>query len=180
MTPTPGSLGDRHARSPWWTAPLFAAGVTVPGMLAARWGASFGTDWEKRLTTPPVWPPNWAFPAVWAVLYPCMGVATWHVWRRRGEAAVVGPLALFGAHLLLNYTWLPVVHTAKDATTPAVMDVAVGVPAFAAGWAYGRVSPSAARWYAPYLAWTVFTTAIKIWRAALNARPMGSASSAER
>ena len=171
MTATPVRPENALAWSPRWTAALFAVGVTIPGMLAARWGASFGTDWEKRLTKPPVWPPDWAFPAVWSILYPCMGVATWQVWRRRNETKIVGPVLLFGGHLLLNYTWLPVVHTAKDVITPAVMDVAIGVPAFAAGWAYQRVSPTAARWYAPYLAWTVFTTTIKIWRAALNPQP---------
>ena len=62
-------------------------------------------NWYATLAKPSWNPPNWVFGPVWSVLYFCMAVAAWLVWREKGLAEARGPLALFGVQLALNTLW---------------------------------------------------------------------------
>lgn len=110
------------------------------------------------LTEVPV--PAWLFITVWAVIYPCMGVAGWQVWRHcvtQGADAVV-PLVVLSVGLLQTFSfWLT-----DSLRTTAIVD-ATGVLLALTTWCvFARYSRSAARWLVPWAAWMPITLAIKI------------------
>jgi len=62
-------------------------------------------NWYAALAKPSWTPPDWVFGPVWTILYVCMAVAVWLVWRQKGIASNRLPLALFAVQLLFNAAW---------------------------------------------------------------------------
>ncbi len=63
--------------------------------------------WYHSLSRPAGAPPDWVFAPVWAVLYVCIGVSAWLVWRRVdvGLHRKRSALRIWGWQLLLNSFW---------------------------------------------------------------------------
>lgn len=162
-----------HDGSPRWAALVFAGGTLLAGMLAA--GMSYllvpaAVGFGEGLEPPPVAPPDWAFWAVWVVIYPGLGVATWLVWRRRREADVRGPLALFALMLVGNLMFLPISNlTGGEPAVLTLMDANGFVSAYVLAWLYSRYDRATAWWLAPLLLWMPITTLLKVWLWVLNA-----------
>lgn len=148
---TPGS----GARSSCWVALLFAMGVLGAGMLAAV--LAIRRSPPEMIASGPL--PDWAFWAVWVLIYPCMGVASWLVWRQRQRQPVAGVLLLFGVALAQNLSfWL-----APDLVVVALVDLIGCALAYLVAWRYAGVDPAAAWWLLPWLLWMPITTALKLW-----------------
>lgn len=155
-----------------WGAAAFAAGTLVAGMASAA--MSFAAAGDRTAAAPAgvlpaVWPPAWVFWAVWFVIYPMWGVATWRVWRRRHAADVRGALALYALNLLGALFFLPIsTLTANSPAVLALMDANGLVATYALAWLYSRYDRRALWWLVPYLAWMPLTTALKVWFWTLN------------
>jgi tryptophan-rich sensory protein len=67
----------------------------------------------KTLDKPSWTPPNKLFGPAWGVLYVCMGTANWLVLQAKGAAGRKTALALYGAQLLLNFAYTPLLFSAK-------------------------------------------------------------------
>lgn len=137
---------------------------------AALSGAFFRPgDWYEHLSKPSWRPPNWLFPPAWSVLYVCIAVAGWLVWRT-GEAGYQVALAVYGVQLLFNAAWSAVffglrrVDLAFGELTLLWLSIAATIAVFA------PISTAAALLLAPYLAWVTFAGALNlsIWQ--LNRR----------
>lgn len=61
-------------------------------------------SWYQSLEKPSWTPPDRLFGPVWSVLYICIALAGWLVWRDSG-GSVSFPLSLWTAQLALNGTW---------------------------------------------------------------------------
>jgi len=61
--------------------------------------------WYATLAKPSWNPPNWLFGPVWTILYLCMAVAAWLIWRQGGLRQARWPLTLFAVQLALNAAW---------------------------------------------------------------------------
>ncbi len=63
--------------------------------------------WYHSLARPAGAPPDWVFAPVWAVLYVCIAVSAWLVWRRVdvGIHRKRSALRIWGWQLLLNSFW---------------------------------------------------------------------------
>jgi tryptophan-rich sensory protein len=149
-----------------------AAGTVTLGMLSA--GLSFAAAGDRTAATPAgvlpaLWPPAWVFWAVWLVIYPAWGVATWRVWRRRGNRDVRGALVLYALNLLGALFFLPIsTLTANNPAVLALMDANGFVATYALAWLYGQYDRAAVRWLLPYLIWMPLTTTLKTWFWMLN------------
>lgn len=148
----------------WWTLIPFVAAVTVVAGLGGL-AASSSRATYRALDLPPFAPPSWLFGPVWSVLYLCIAVAGWLLWRTVGWDRVMW---LWVAQLLLNLAWTPLFFAADQYTLALadilVLDVAV---ATLVAWSWPR-SRVAAVLLVPYLAWTCFATALTIAIVVLN------------
>ena len=132
-----------------------AAGSAV-GFLTA------GTARSRYAVDAPSWgPPPWAFGVVWPVLYLLMGVASWLVYRQRGAAGAARlALTLYAAQLALNMAWSAVYFTFRQQHAALALLLILDALVVATVVAFARVSPLAAWLMAPYLAWSLFATAL--------------------
>ena len=144
--------------------------------LAAISGAFFRPgDWYERLAKPSWRPPNWLFPPAWSVLYVCIAVAAWLVWRT-GDPGVLAALAVWGVQLLLNAGWSAVffgmrrVDWAFGELLLLWLSIAACIAVFA------PISTGAALLMAPYLAWVTFAGALNlsIWQLNRATQPLGA------
>lgn len=145
---------------------------------AALSGAFFRPgDWYERLSKPSWRPPNWLFPPAWSVLYVCIAVAGWLVWRSAAPG-YASALAVYGAQLVLNAGWSAVFFGMRRPDW-AFGELALLWLSIAATIAvFAPISTAAALLLAPYLAWVTFAGALNfsIWQ--LN-RPIAAPSPAE-
>ena len=92
----------RHGVVKW----LGLVGWLVICFAAAAAGAPFAPDdWYAQLNRPAFAPPDYLFGPVWTVLYLCMAVAAWLVWKSDRLTNTWRPLALFLTQLMLNAAW---------------------------------------------------------------------------
>lgn len=159
-------------KSPWWMALVFAGGILLAGMLDAWLSLTVldgGAIMQPDLKYPPIYPPAWLFWAVWLVIYPCWGVATWLVWRRRYEVDLRGFWLFFAFTLLVNMAFMPInaltrgnplVLSAMDATGLILRPLSL--------WLYWRYAKATFWWLLPSTVWLPITLSLKVWLWLLN------------
>jgi tryptophan-rich sensory protein len=130
--------------------PLIAAAV---GGLAARDADTVYSQLDK-----PSWaPPPGAFGPVWSALYVMIGVAGWRVAQRRSGNL---PLALHLAQLGLNAAWTPLFFGRRRKRAALGVVAALDAVVAAEVAVLARRDPLAAGLLGPYLAWSLFATAL--------------------
>ena len=119
-----------------------------------------------ELRPPSFAPPAWVFGAVWTVLYACMGLAAWRVWRRRGFRGARGAFALFAAQLVLNAAWPVAFFGLRSPGAGLIVIAALWLAVALTAAAFFRASRAAGWLLLPYLAWVTFAAALNaaIWR----------------
>jgi len=125
--------------------------------------------WYATLAKPSWNPPNWLFGPVWTVLYICMAVAAWLVWRQGGLRQARTPLMLFAVQLALNAAW-SWIFFGFHLPGAAFIEILVLLTAIAATTiAFWFRSKAAGILMVPYLGWVAFASVLNftIWR--LNA-----------
>jgi translocator protein len=145
------------------TTPLRQNKLTIlPFVLAmgltGAFGASFkpGT-WYKGLIKPTWTPPDWLFGTVWTVLYICIALAGWLVWRRAGWSAA---LAFWAANIVANGLWSLLMfgqHQIGWAMADILVMWGTIVGFMAAAW---NIDRRATLLFAPYLAWVSLASAL--------------------
>jgi translocator protein len=123
-------------------------------------------NWYAALAKPSWNPPDWIFGPVWSVLYLCMAVAAWLVWRQRGVAGALGPLTLFGVQLILNMTWSWLFFGLHSPGAAFAEVLLLWVAIAATMTAFWFRSALAGLLFVPYLAWVSFASLLNfaIWR----------------
>jgi len=150
-----------------WLVATFAAGG-VGAMASARAATFYG-----QLSQPGWAPPAWLFGPVWSVLYLCMAVSAWLVWRERGFKGASVALGLFIIQLIANalWTWLFFVLHAGALSVAEILVLWLLIAATIVNfWPVRRL---AALLLLPYLAWVSFACALtfSLWR--LNPAVLG-------
>ena len=107
-------------------------------------------NWYAGLVKPSWTPPGWLFGPVWSVLYLCMAVAAWLVWRK-GNALV--PLAFFAVQLAFNVAWSWLFFGLHSPGAALIDIVLLWVAITATTIAFWRRSLVAGLLFLPYLAW---------------------------
>ena len=149
---------------------LTAAGFVVACFCLAGLGQFFSDaepgEWYRDLQKPAFTPPGWVFGPVWTVLYTCMGIAAWFVWRERVTAHVSVALTLFVLQLLLNAAWPPIFFGYRNPGLAFAEIVALWIAIVATVSSFFRISAPAGWLMVPYLAWVTFAAVLNgfIWR----------------
>lgn len=136
-----------------------ALGVGGPLAAAALGGvAARDADVVYARLEKPAWaPPAGVFGPVWTVLYTMIGVTGWRLVERRQAPLLVG---LHVLQLGLNAAWTPLFFGRRR--KGAALAVVVALDAVVAGEVavLRRRDPVAAVLLTPYLAWSLFATAL--------------------
>nr|CAH8847752.1 unnamed protein product [Trichobilharzia regenti] len=147
-------------------APFIA--VPFVGVFAGQRIVSKNMDWYDSLKMPSFAPPKWVFGPVWSALYGCMGAASYLVWRDASHEKALLPLAVYGAQLLLNWSWTPLFfgqHKLKYGTA-----VCLGIfgGALACVYLFRPINVDASNLMIPYALWTGFASLLNVRIAMLN------------
>lgn len=147
-------------------AAVIIFGVTALAAAAGAAASVQAPEFYRSLARPSWAPPSWLFGPVWTLLYAMMATAATIVWRHGGPAAR-GALSLYAVQLALNAVWTWLFFAWRSGAL-AFAEILVLLAAIVATIvAFGRVRTVAAVLLLPYLAWTLFATALTlaIWRA---------------
>ena len=153
---------------------LVLLGYLAASCAAALMGSYFTskviiTDFYAGLSKPAWAPPGWLFAPVWTVLYVCMSLAAWQVWKRnfqRPSRAYATAHAGWWAQLALNAVW-PVFFWVQPAgIAPFLACAVLAVAVWACVAVMHRISMAAAALMLPYACWVSFATALSwaLWR----------------
>lgn len=143
-----------------WLTLAFAAAA------AGAFASASAGEFYAALVRPSWAPPGWVFGPVWSVLYACMGIAAWLVWRARGFAAARGALLLFVAQLAVNALWTWLYFAWRLGGLAFAEILLLWGLIVATMISFRRVSSAAAALLLPYLAWVSFAAALTLatWR----------------
>jgi tryptophan-rich sensory protein len=140
------------------------AGLLVTSFAAAAIGGaatatSVGT-WYRTLHKPAWNPPDGIFGPVWTLLYVCMAVAAWRVWRASDPAAGRRTLALFGVQLGLNALWSVLFFGLRQPGWAFAEVIVFWASLVLLLVRFGRADRIAAALWAPYVAWVSFASVL--------------------
>ena len=150
-----------------WLVATFAAGSV--GAIASAQAASF----YGQLSQPTWAPPAWLFGPVWSVLYICMAVAAWLVWRERGFKGAPLALRLFVIQLVANALWTWLFFVLRLGALSLAEIFVLWLLIAATIFSFWPVHRLAALLLVPYLVWVSFASALtlSLWR--LNPAVLG-------
>ena len=121
--------------------------------------------WHAALRKPTWNPPNWVFAPAWTILYVCIAVAGWLVWRAGGGAWST-TLTLWAIGLVFNALW-SWIFFGQHRIGLAAINCLVMLAFIVAFMVAARASSTTAvALFVPYAAWVIFATALNtaIWR----------------
>jgi tryptophan-rich sensory protein len=120
-------------------------------------------EWYTRLRKPWWRPPNWLFGPAWAVIFCCIAVAGWLVWRQVGFGLALG---IYAVQLVLNFAWSWLFFGRRRPDLAFWDLVALWVSIAACIVVFAPISTAAAWLFAPYLAWVAFAGYLNLvmWR----------------
>ena len=136
---------------------IFAGGLSGGAAAGGSLAATKAQQVYRQLDKPRWAPPAGVFGPVWTALYTVVGVAGWRLWNRRAGRGLLG---LHGGQLALNAAW-PVAFFAlrnRPLSLGVVVALDAAITAEIAGAA--KRDPAAAGLLIPYLAWSLFATAL--------------------
>ena len=121
--------------------------------------------WYAGLQKPFFNPPNWIFGPVWFVLYVCIGIAGWLIWRVNRQS---GAMKAWVAQIGLNWLWSPIFFSFHLLWPALFVILAIfGLVAVFIRLAWG-VDKRASLLFVPYLMWVGFASALNFSVALLN------------
>lgn len=135
--------------------------------VAALSGAIFKPgQWYKDLAKPWWRPPNWLFGPAWAVLYICVAVAGWTIWRRAGFDAGGTALAVWAGSLVLNAAWSAFFFGLRRPDWAFAEVVLLWLSILATILVFYPIDAGAAWLLVPYLGWVAYAAYLNltIWR----------------
>ena len=149
-----------------WASLAVSLGVTA---IAAALGAAASVNarvFYGALLKPAWAPPAGVFGPTWTVLYACMAVAAWLVWRAGGPGAARSPLVLYLVQLALNALWSWLFFGWRLGGWAVLEIVALWVILLVTLVSFWRVRAVAGLLLLPYWAWVTFAMALTaaVWR----------------
>ena len=137
---------------------IFVVTAELVGALSALLSGDF-TSFYSEMIRPPLSPPPWLFPVVWAILYALMGVSAYMIWNnRKSEIRRSSALRLYYIQLAVNFSWSIFFFRFRALGLAAAVAVILFLLVGAMILSFRRISPLAARLNIPYLVWLGFAS----------------------
>lgn len=151
-------------RRPLWRYAIFTVPLILGiGILMGRLSNSgYGNAWFDALDKPAIMPPGWVFGAAWSILYILLGIALALVLQARDAPGRRLALILFGAQMLLNFSWSLIFFRYHQVEAALVVIVAMLALSVAATFLFARIRRTAAWLMLPYLVWLGFASMLNL------------------
>ena len=124
--------------------------------------------YEQTVTQPPLSPPGWVFPIVWAILFALMGVGAARIYLAPASNNRSRGLLLFLVQLAFNFLWSIVFFNLQAYFFALVWLLALWALILWMILAFRRVDKPAAWLQVPYLLWVTFAGYLNLGVALLN------------
>ena len=139
--------------------PSLIVAVAIPfvaGMIVAMFNGP--NQWYKDLNKPFWTPPGPIFGAIWTLIYPLMGLASWLVWADGGFQKQSFPLGVYFVQLFLNLMWSVFFFRMHNITLAFVDALALAAAVFTSIGAFQPVNHVAANLMKIYFVWVLFAS----------------------
>ena len=137
---------------------IFVVTAELVGALSALFSGNF-SDFYSEVIRPPLSPPSWLFPVVWAILYALMGTSAYIIWNnRKNEIKRASALRLYYIQLGVNFSWSIIFFRFRAFALAASVAVLLFMLVGAMILSFRRISPAAAKLNIPYLVWLGFAS----------------------
>lgn len=137
----------------------FLVSIVIPlsiGGLSALL-TSGNMDLYSQIISPPIAPPGWLFPVVWAVLYFLMGVSLYLVWNSKAEKDQKQlAYVIFSIQLFLNFIWSPIFFNNRQFLLAFVVLIILWIFTLTMIVNFYKISKLAGILQIPYLLWLAF------------------------
>ena len=110
----------------------------------------------QTIVKPPLSPPGWVFPVVWAILYALMGIGAAKVYQAPASKTRSMGLNLFITQLVVNFFWSPIFFNLQDFGFSLLWLLLLWGLVLWMILAFRKVKPLAAKLQIPYLLWLTF------------------------
>ena len=172
---SPGQLRWAFLRRAVITVPLILFLGSLSGKIA---GSGEANGWFASLNRPEIYPPAWAFPVVWTLLYILLGLALAMILHARGTKGRGVAVSLFILQMLMNFAWSPLFFAAHQLEAGFWLIVAMFGTALLATLSFWRIRKMAAVLMLPYLGWLAFAGFLnfQFWQLNLGAPAPSGAS----
>ena len=112
--------------------------------------------YAQTIVKPPLSPPGWVFPVVWAILYALMGIGAAKVYQAPASKTRSMGLNLFITQLVVNFFWSPIFFNLQDFGFSLLWLLLLWGLVLWMILAFRKVEPLAAKLQIPYLLWLTF------------------------
>ena len=121
------------------------------------WLTREGTQiYAQTIVKPPLSPPGWVFPVVWAILYALMGIGAAKVYQAPASKTRSMGLNLFITQLVVNFFWSPIFFNLQAFGFALLWLLLLWGLVLWMILAFRKVEPLAAKLQIPYLLWLTF------------------------
>ncbi|MCR5601098.1 MAG: tryptophan-rich sensory protein [Ruminococcus sp.] len=137
---------------------IFVVTAELTGAVSALISGDF-TSFYAEIKQPPLSPPAWIFPVVWAILYALMGISAYMVWntnKKKKDRAFA--LKVYFAQLAVNFSWSIIFFRFRLLGAAAVTAIILMLLVVLMILAFSRVRKFAAKLNIPYLIWLLFAS----------------------
>ena len=128
--------------------------------LAVPWGHE-GFP-HRRNQTSPVFPPDWVFPVVWAVLYALMGIGAARVWLSPPSPARSKGLNLYVLQLIVNFFWSPIFFNGQAYFLAFLWLMLLWALVFGMTLFFYQADLPAAKLQIPYRVWLIYAAYLNL------------------
>ena len=141
--------------------PLAVGGVS--GFLTRNSMSTF-----QKLKKPPLSPPGWLFPVVWSILFVCMGIASWLVWKQPESEDRTRALKTYAAQLVVNFFWPILFFLGKQYTIAFAWLCLLWYLVYSCLNQFFLLSKKAGNLLVPYLVWLTYAGYLNLMISILN------------
>ncbi len=143
-------------RHPWKIYALWVLIAEGVGALSGWLTRAGVRQYMETVIQPPLSPPSWVFPAVWAILYALMGVGAARVCLSPASPVRSRSLRLFGVQLAFNFCWSFLFFQFQLFGVALVWLAVLWALILLMALAFRQADPIAAWLQIPYLLWVAF------------------------
>ncbi len=147
---------------------LFIVSAELIGALSALFAGSTSKFFEKY-KAPPLLPPPWVFPVVWAVLFAAMGLSAYKIYASsQTKPGAKSALGIYWFQLIINFSWSIIFFRFENLWLSVFIILLLFIMIIYMILSFRKINKIAAYLNIPYLLWVMFAAYLNITTAIIN------------